>query len=450
MKCEEEESLNDPEVYKQEGNFGLNKDGPELPQIKEEQEEVCTSQEIAQVIVKEESEDVWTGKERFRVLDNIWKHEEDLHCTGPHTHDIIKLEENGPVKHEDSDSITAPDEDGFSVHSSGLDSADSDDEADLSEEMYPYYDTDDDYDDDDEEEEEEEEETEAATTLDGGRRRLRSQRSWPSANKAKRSRSEPLSGDAAAWKSEKDPDNLPHPLPHFLPTRKPASTTLQSASQPTTSNHHDAPGSYRLLSPLQANTPTYTTMQPPQQIESALNAFDNENAAFQKLIAMVTELTREVRDLREEFRAFRQSCSSEPVDAWVLPLDLPLHNMDELNNAEATLQLPEANKTMVRRFSLIGGTTLEVRVRRILAYAITNELASGLNWAGRKNKDQTKQKRAFKETVLCRCIFDGLTQQMGVNSVSEFAFAQAVQKWLRCAPDRMGGAGRPISSPIPD
>ncbi|XP_031584836.1 piggyBac transposable element-derived protein 4-like isoform X1 [Oreochromis aureus] len=220
MKCEEEESLNDPQVYNQEGNFGLSEDGPELPQIKEEQEEVCTSQEIAQVIVKQESEEifVWTGKERFRVLDNIWKHEEDLHCTGPHTHDIIKLEENGPVKREDSDSVTAPDEDGFSVHSSGLDSADSDDEADLSEEMYPYYDTDDD---DYEEEEEEEEETETATTLDGGRRRLRSQRSWPSANKAKRSRSEPLSVDAAAWKSEKDPDNLPHPLPHFLPTRKP-------------------------------------------------------------------------------------------------------------------------------------------------------------------------------------------------------------------------------------
>lgn len=61
--------------------------------------------------------------------------------TGPDTHDIIKLEENGPLKHEDSDSVTVPDEDGFSVHSSGLDSADSDDETDLSEEMYPYYDT---------------------------------------------------------------------------------------------------------------------------------------------------------------------------------------------------------------------------------------------------------------------------------------------------------------------
>ncbi|XP_013122191.1 uncharacterized protein LOC102080068 isoform X6 [Oreochromis niloticus] len=85
MKCEEEESLNDPEVYKQEGNFGLNEDGPELPQIKEEQEEVCTSQDVVQVVVKQESEEifVWTGKEQFRVLDNIWEREKDLHCTDP-------------------------------------------------------------------------------------------------------------------------------------------------------------------------------------------------------------------------------------------------------------------------------------------------------------------------------------------------------------------------------
>ncbi|CAI5658032.1 uncharacterized protein LOC106097621 [Oreochromis niloticus] len=224
---------------------------------------------------------------------------------------------------------------------------------------------------------------------------------------------------------------------------------IQTAED-TTSNHHDAPASYRLLSPLQPNTPTYTSMQHPQQIESVFNVFYNEDAAFQKLLTLLTELTREVRDLREEVRAFNQSCSNEPLDAGGLPLDLPLHNMDELNNAEATLQLPESYKTMVRRFSLIGGTTLEVRVRRILAYVITNELASGLNWAGRKTKDQTKQKRAFKETALCRCIFDGLTQQVGVNAVSEFAFAQAVQKWLCCAPDRMGGAGRRISSPIPE
>lgn len=75
MKCEEEESLNDPQVYNQEGNFGLSEDGPELPQIKEEQEEVSTSQDVDSLVVKQEAEGiiVWTGEERLRLLDTIWK-----------------------------------------------------------------------------------------------------------------------------------------------------------------------------------------------------------------------------------------------------------------------------------------------------------------------------------------------------------------------------------------
>ncbi|KAL3988974.1 hypothetical protein ACER0C_013292 [Sarotherodon galilaeus] len=118
MKCEEEESLNDPEVYKQERNFGLSEDGPQLPQIKEEQEEVCTSQDAVQVVVKQESEEifVWTGKERFRVLDNIWKHEEDLHCTDPPQCDckdkegltdqqVCNQEKNSSLDQEDSSQI---------------------------------------------------------------------------------------------------------------------------------------------------------------------------------------------------------------------------------------------------------------------------------------------------------------------------------------------------------
>lgn len=58
------------------------------------------------------------------------------------------------------------------------------------------------------------------------------------------------------------------------------------------------------------------------------------------------------------------------------------------------------------RLAIIGGTTLEVRVRRMMANLLTNELASGLNWAGKKQgKEQAKQKRAFKELALCRSVF---------------------------------------------
>lgn len=47
--------------------------------------------------------------------------------------------------------------------------------------------------------------------------------------------------------------------------------------------------------------------------------FLSTDGALQKLIIMVTELTREARDLHQEFKGFCQSCSTEPVDAEVLP-----------------------------------------------------------------------------------------------------------------------------------
>lgn len=42
---------------------------------------------------------------------------------------------------------------------------------------------------------------------------------------------------------------------------------------------------------------------------------------------MVTELTREARDLHQEVKGFCQSCSTEPVDAEVLP-----HSKDALDS----------------------------------------------------------------------------------------------------------------------
>ncbi|KAL4004081.1 cytoskeleton-associated protein 5 [Sarotherodon galilaeus] len=164
-----------------------------------------------------------------------------------------------------------------------------------------------------------------------------------------------------------------------------------------------------------------------------LEMFFETDATSQKMLTMLSDLTRAVNELREEVRANRHPCCNESVDAGVLPLDLPLHNMEELNNAEAAHQSPETNKAMVRRFALIGGTTLEVRVHRTAKRA---GLCTQLDREKNQGPDRAKK--------------DGLTQQVGANSMSEFVFAQAVQKWLRYAPDRMGGAGRTSSIPIPE
>lgn len=72
---------------------------------------------------------------------------------------------------------------------------------------------------------------------------------------------------------------------------------------------------------------------------------------MQKLLTAVTELSKEVKDLHEEFRQFHQSCrcgQSESV-GWPLaePLELPLHTMEALDRAEETLLNGTNDQAMV-------------------------------------------------------------------------------------------------------
>lgn len=56
---EEEEDLTDQQVCKQDKNSSLDLDDSEPPQIKEEKEEPCTSQEREQLGLKQESDNLW-------------------------------------------------------------------------------------------------------------------------------------------------------------------------------------------------------------------------------------------------------------------------------------------------------------------------------------------------------------------------------------------------------
>lgn len=182
--------------------------------------------------------------------------------------------------------------------------------------------------------------------------------------------------------------------------------------------------------------------------------YSPQDVALQKLIGTVTELVKEVKELREECQEFfRQSLPSKQP----LPFSVPLHNSDELGSAEEILASSEARTIMVcgsmltilllthffffyilhvlsalcshfvwqvKHFSIIGGTSLEVRVRRMLSWALTNELASLLNWAGKMVKKQSRQKRAFKDTFLNMCIFGELLLSMILIVVLPFVFPE--------------------------
>uniref|UniRef100_A0AAX7UMQ5 C2H2-type domain-containing protein n=1 Tax=Astatotilapia calliptera TaxID=8154 RepID=A0AAX7UMQ5_ASTCA len=104
MNCNEGKGLDVQQVCNQESNSTLDPQDPEHPQIKEGE----------QLVVKQEAEGIiiWTGEERLRLLDTIWKPEittyskdlaqqcvfkqEDLH-----DQQVCNQERNSSLNHED-------------------------------------------------------------------------------------------------------------------------------------------------------------------------------------------------------------------------------------------------------------------------------------------------------------------------------------------------------------
>ncbi|XP_039862885.1 oocyte zinc finger protein XlCOF22-like isoform X2 [Simochromis diagramma] len=97
--CEEEEGLDEQQVCNQERNSSLNQEDPEPPQIKEEQEELCSSQEGEQLGLKQEAEGiiVWTDEERLTLLETIWKPELKLDRIDPTQQQVCDQEDPEPL-----------------------------------------------------------------------------------------------------------------------------------------------------------------------------------------------------------------------------------------------------------------------------------------------------------------------------------------------------------------
>ncbi|CAJ1057807.1 hypothetical protein NQZ68_022331 [Xyrichtys novacula] len=95
---------------------------------------------------------------------------------------------------------------------------------------------------------------------------------------------------------------------------------------------------------------------------------------------------------------------------------------------------------MISRLAIVGGTDTNNFIRRMLAAALTNALASQYNWAGKHDKRCSSTKKAFKNTAMQGCLFAAARQFD--EKMSQKQFEDIVKSWLRFAPNRQGGIPR--------
>ncbi|XP_049329689.1 uncharacterized protein LOC111189375 isoform X2 [Astyanax mexicanus] len=147
------------------------------------------------------------------------------------------------------------------------------------------------------------------------------------------------------------------------------------------------------------------------------------------------ETKEELKKLTQEVKALRRDLVSQNTERTSPSvIRLPLGTMAELDQAEIILKNPEERQKMVSYFAITGGHTQDILVRRMLACALTNSLASQMNWAGKGHK------RAFKDTALHDVMSAALQKQLPGST--QLQFAETIKKWLKYAPEREGGVPR--------
>ncbi|KAK1880383.1 Gag polyprotein [Dissostichus eleginoides] len=166
----------------------------------------------------------------------------------------------------------------------------------------------------------------------------------------------------------------------------------------------------------------------------------------QCLIMVAMDLSRDVQFIKNELAEgnMTPAGSQGPGSATthMFPIQLPIANEDDFNEAESLLKNESVRQKMIARLALVGGTNSENLIRRMLATALTNALACRYNWAGKKDK-RCSSKKPFKETAIQDCMFAAARQFD--RKLTHKDFSETVKKWLRYAPEREGGIPRNTS-----
>ncbi|MED6249943.1 hypothetical protein ATANTOWER_022144, partial [Ataeniobius toweri] len=142
--------------------------------------------------------------------------------------------------------------------------------------------------------------------------------------------------------------------------------------------------------------------------------FSPEDLAIHKMHSVLTEVLVIVKDLSRDVQLIKNElakgnmtpCGTQgpATTTLLLPFQLPIACEQDFNEAESLLMEESVCQKMIARLALVGGTNSDNCIRRMLATAITNALASRFNWAGKKDKRCSESKKPFKDTTLQDCM----------------------------------------------
>ncbi|KAJ8039658.1 hypothetical protein HOLleu_13730 [Holothuria leucospilota] len=160
------------------------------------------------------------------------------------------------------------------------------------------------------------------------------------------------------------------------------------------------------------------------------------NTTFEKrVISLLTEIKADVGHNTALLKTITDAIilPESEEDEWIS--NFPLHSLDDVTAAEDKLENDAAaRKKLVKKMSMIGGSTLDSTVRRILTFLIGSSLATKFNWLGRGHAD----KKAFSNLLLKDLIFRAISRNPLTKTATLSQVEAIIKMWLKHAADRNG------------
>ncbi|KAM9318790.1 uncharacterized protein KZ484_023104 [Pholidichthys leucotaenia] len=173
----------------------------------------------------------------------------------------------------------------------------------------------------------------------------------------------------------------------------------------------------------------FYAVEPSQMLQDI--AANKNTKMLTELLIKVEQMSRDIQFLKTEIALNIPGADPESQREEPFPIILPLANEEQFDEAEAALKEETVRRKMITRLALVGGTNSENTIRRMLSATMANSLACIFNWVGKGLK------RAFKDTLMQDCMFASARQFD--RKLTELQYRDALQKWLRYAPERSGG-----------